>query len=91
MHEANQPIDLSQPSDGSNAHSRQISLLAISDLVPTLDNPRKHDRAQVGIIAKSINAFGFNTPLLIDKYRKIIAGHGRYEAAKLLGLTLFTD
>ena len=37
-------------------------------------------------IAKSIEAFGFNAPILIDKNWKIVAGHGRYAAAKLLGL-----
>ena len=78
--------DLPLAGDGSKATNRQISLLAINELVPAPDNPRKHDRAQVRIIAKSIDAFGFNAPLLIDKYRKIIAGHARYEAAKLLGL-----
>jgi DNA modification methylase len=40
----------------------------------------------VRAIAKSIEAFGFNAPILIDKNRKIIAGHGRYEAARHLRL-----
>jgi DNA modification methylase len=40
----------------------------------------------VGAIARSIEAFGFNAPILIDRNRQIVAGHGRYEAAKLLGL-----
>jgi DNA modification methylase len=83
MHETTKPSEL--PLSRDKAH-KQISLLAISELVPASDNPRKHDRAQVGAIARSIDAFGFTAPLLIDKYRKIIAGHGRYEAAKLLGL-----
>jgi DNA modification methylase len=87
MKATNKSSDVTPPSESSKATNRQISLLAISELVPAPDNPRKHDRAQVGLIAKSIKAFGFNAPLLIDKYRKIIAGHGRYEAAKLLGLT----
>jgi DNA modification methylase len=41
----------------------------------------------VHAIARSIEAFGFNAPILIDRNRQIVAGHGRYEAAKLLGLT----
>ena len=65
---------------------RQISLLAISDLVPSPQNPRKHSRPQVRAIAKSIEAFGFNSPILIDRNRQIVAGHARFEAAKLLGL-----
>ena len=59
----------------------------ISDLHPDPRNPRKHDRAQIQAIARSIDAFGFNAPILIDKSGKIIAGHGRYEAAKLGGCT----
>jgi ParB-like nuclease domain len=85
--DANHQIPTGEFVGKSKPPSRQISLLAISELVPAPDNPRKHDRAQVGLIAKSITAFGFNAPLLIDKYRKIIAGHARFEAAKLLGLT----
>src|ERR1700684_2928518 len=65
---------------------RQISFVAIGDLIPDPDNPRKHGRAQISAIAKSIEAFGFNAPILIDKNNKIVAGHGRYEAALLLGI-----
>jgi ParB/RepB/Spo0J family partition protein len=53
----------------------------------TPHNPRKHGRAQIRTLAQSIKAFGFNVPILIDRGRQIVAGHGRYEAAKLLGLT----
>jgi DNA modification methylase len=38
-------------------------------------------------IANSIEAFGFNVPILIDKDMHVMAGHGRIQAAKLLGLT----
>lgn len=62
---------------------KQISYLAIGELVPAPDNPRKHSRQQVRAIARSIKAFGFNAPLLIDRNRRIVAGHGRYEATKL--------
>jgi hypothetical protein len=41
---------------------------------------------RLSAIARSIEAFGFNAPILVDKNNKIVAGHGRYEAAKLLGL-----
>ena len=66
---------------------RQISFIAIADLIPAPHNARKHSRAQVRAIARSIEAFGFNAPVLIDKNRQIVAGHGRYEASKLLELT----
>ena len=64
----------------------QISFLAITSLTPDPENPRKHSRAQIRAVARSIEAFGFNAPILVDKHRQIVAGHGRYEAAKLLGL-----
>jgi DNA modification methylase len=86
MKATNKSSDDTSRSDRSKATDRQISFLAIGELVPAPDNPRKHDRAQVRIIAKSIEAFGFNAPILIDRNRQIVAGHGRYEAAKLLGL-----
>jgi DNA modification methylase len=69
-----------------SATRRQLSFVAIGTLIPDPHNPRKHGRAQINAIAKSIEAFGFNAPILVDKNNKIVAGHGRYEAAKLLGL-----
>jgi ParB-like nuclease domain len=59
------------------AAHRQILFVAIGDLIPDPDNPRKHGRAQISAIAKSIEAFGFNAPILVEKNNKIVAGHGR--------------
>lgn len=59
----------------------------INDIVPYLKNAKKHPARQVKQIADSIKAFGFNQPVVVDKQGVIIVGHGRYEAAKLLGLT----
>ena len=36
---------------------------------------------------RSMQEFGFTVPALIDEANRILAGHGRLEAAKLLGLT----
>lgn len=57
-----------------------------SDLKPYARNARTHSPKQIAEIAASIKAFGFNNPVLIDKDNGIVAGHGRVEAAKLLGL-----
>jgi hypothetical protein len=65
----------------------QWTLCAILDLKLDPDNPRKHTRNQVEAIARSIEAFGFNAPILVDKNGQIVAGHGRYRAAVLLGLS----
>lgn len=64
-----------------------IQLIATGDLIPWATNARTHSRKQVRQIADSIGAFGFTNPVLIDETRTILAGHGRVEAAKLLGLS----
>jgi ParB/RepB/Spo0J family partition protein len=65
--------------------ANQLTFVPTSDLNPDPSNPRKHNRVQILAIARSIEAFGFNAPILINKNKQIIAGHGRYEAAKLSG------
>lgn len=57
-----------------------------NNLIPNPHNARTHEGKQVHQIAKSINKLGNNNPVLVDKKDVIIAGHGRVEAAKLLGL-----
>jgi DNA modification methylase len=49
-------------------------------------NPRKHSKAQVRQLARSISVFGFNVPILVDENSTVIAGHGRVFAAQLNGL-----
>lgn len=63
----------------------QIENVFTEALQPYASNPRKHSRKQVRQIANSIKEFGFNNPLLVDAANRVIAGHGRLEAAKLLG------
>src|SRR3981081_4619118 len=58
----------------------------ISELKPYPRNARTHSRKQVKQIAAAIQEFGFTNPVLIDESDQIIAGHGRVQAAKLLGL-----
>ncbi|MBZ0215921.1 MAG: ParB/Srx family N-terminal domain-containing protein, partial [Fimbriimonadaceae bacterium] len=63
-----------------------IEMLAITGLRPWRRNARTHSKKQIRQIADSITAFGFTNPVLIDGENSILAGHGRVEAAKLLGL-----
>jgi ParB-like chromosome segregation protein Spo0J len=58
----------------------------ISALKPDPLNPRVHSERQLRTLAKSIRAFGFVSPILIDQEFRVIAGHCRIEAARLLGL-----
>lgn len=57
----------------------------VASLRPYARNARTHSRKQVKQIAASIERFGFTNPVLISDDAEIIAGHGRVEAAKLLG------
>ncbi len=66
--------------------SLKISHQSFAALRPRATNPRTHSKRQIRQIADSIKRFGFNSPILIDRTGGIVAGHGRAEAAKLLGL-----
>src|ERR1700682_4992570 len=55
-------------------------------LRPYPGNARTHSPKQIRQIARSIERFGFNNPVLVDDDDQIIAGHGRVEAAKLLNM-----
>jgi DNA modification methylase len=64
-----------------------IQWVAVDALKPNARNARTHSKKQIRQIAGSITAFGFLVPILIDEDHTILAGHGRYAAAKSLGLT----
>jgi DNA modification methylase len=61
----------------------EIKYLPIEGIKPYEKNPRKNKKA-VEIVKKSIKAFGFKNPIIIDKDNVIIAGHTRLEASKEL-------
>ena len=63
-----------------------INSISINQIKPYGKNAKRHDKKQIQQVANSIKEFGFRQPIVIDKDNVIIAGHGRYEAAKLLGL-----
>lgn len=67
------------------SHPR-IELLATSSLRPNPRNARTHSAKQIRQIAASIERFGWLVPIVIDAELMIAAGHGRWEAAKLLDL-----
>ncbi len=51
------------------------------------NNARKHSDAQLTALKNSIAEFGMPSPIIINVDYDIVAGHGRWEAAKLLGWT----
>ena len=58
---------------------------AIDKIKPYAKNPRINDAA-VEHVAKSIQQYGFQQPIVVDKKHVIIVGHTRYLAAKELKL-----
>jgi DNA modification methylase len=64
----------------------RLESMAVADLRPHDRNPRTHSKKQVAQIADSIRRFGFVNPVFVDGDGQVIAGHGRVEAAKLLGM-----
>jgi ParB-like nuclease domain len=60
----------------------------IADLRPYPRNARVHSPEQIKQIAAAITEFGWTMPLLIDEDDMILAGHGRVEAAKRLGIAV---
>ena len=64
----------------------RIVMMDVSKLTPRKNNPRTHSPKQIRQIADSIKGFGFTNPILVDDAATVVAGHGRLEAAKLLGL-----
>ena len=65
----------------------EIKMFSVTDLRPYERNPKTHPYDQVEMIVRSINEFGWTTPVLIDSDNNVIAGHGRLLAAEKIGMT----
>ena len=63
-------------------HGLSVDYVPISSLRSNPRNARVHTPRQVRQIGRSLEAFGFNVPVLIDATNNIVAGHGRVLAAK---------
>lgn len=72
--------------ENSKRMADRIEIWPTDKLVPYDKNPRTHSAEQVNQIAASIAEFGFLNPILVDTMAGIIAGHGRLQAAKQIGL-----
>lgn len=66
--------------------AKRIELWKTEKLQPYEKNPRVHSDEQISQIAASFIRFGMVQPILVDSDAGVIAGHGRLEAAKLVGL-----
>lgn len=63
-----------------------VEMAPVTSLTPYDQNARTHSKKQIAQIAQSIKGFGWTNPILVDEAGRIIAGHGRLEAAKSLGI-----
>lgn len=68
-----------------NMSRLNIFYLKKEQIKPFKDNPRLHSKDQIDQIANSIKEFGFKIPIAVDENNTILAGHGRYKAAVMLG------
>ncbi len=73
--------------DHLNANLGDIRYMPVEALTPYTQNPRTHSKTQIRQIADSIRRFRCINPVIVDEAGVVIAGHGRLEAAKLIGLT----
>ena len=62
----------------------KIEQIEIDKIIPYINNPRKNLNSNK--VASSIKEFGWQQPIVVDKEMKIIVGHTRFEAAKILEL-----
>jgi len=63
-----------------------IENVPVGDLKPDPRNARKHPESQINLLAASIRQFGFVGVITIDEGNRIIAGHGRHQAANRVGM-----
>jgi len=83
------------PAEGREAESRprgahvrtqlRVIYRSVEGLRLDPKNPRQHSQRQIRQIARSIEAFDFNVPILVDAELNVIAGHGRLLACRQLG------
>ena len=63
-----------------------IEQVAVDKLRPHPLNVHTHSKKQIAQINKIIEQVGFIAPIAANETGQILAGHGRWLAAKLLGL-----
>lgn len=61
-------------------------MTSLSRIKPYANNPRQINDSAVNAVAESIEVYGWQNPIVVDKNHVIICGHTRYKAAEKLGL-----
>lgn len=65
---------------------KDLPTIRIDELIPYENNAKIHGPEQIEQLRRSLREFGFVSPVLIDKDKNLIAGHGRVEAARAEGM-----
>ena len=66
-----------------------IEILPTEALTLDSQNPRKHSKRQIKKLARSIKSFGFISPIITDRWKKILVGNGRFLAGQTVGMREF--
>ena len=81
------PAALREKPSGPAVNCAFDELVPLEKVVPNPRNPNQHPQSQVALLAKVIAHQGWRAPIVVStRSGFIVAGHGRYEAAKALGL-----
>lgn len=67
-------------------YSKQ-EVICVDRVKPSGSNARVHSEAQIAYLMELIEKLGYINPLIVDEDYNLLAGHGRLEAAKRLGMT----
>ena len=60
----------------------EVKYIDLDEIIEADNNPKDHD---LGVIYQSINRFGFTNPIMLNESTgKLLAGHGRLQALKLI-------
>src|SRR3981081_897354 len=72
----------------SEPNHRRLSVVYqdVNALKPRITNPRSHSKKQIVQIDHPTGRYAFTNPSRVDDAKGIIAGHGRVEGAKVVGL-----
>jgi DNA modification methylase len=65
-------------------HPISLEMLPLSSIKGNPNNAREHNRKQLAKLARSIQKFGFITPIVVDETDELLCGHARVLAARQL-------
>ncbi len=75
--------------DGIEVWCSYDKLVKIGELISHPKNPNTHPETQIKILAQNIRYHGWRHPIVVSKLSGyIVAGHGRLEAARELGVSI---